>query len=102
MVLKDDMTNQEESLIHTEHSVHELPHVVRHITGHNADGESVFLSTDIGYHCRELVGKSAISNIIYSTKGHPVRLNNETDVKFAHGNKVSSSNSHRYTLTLDK
>jgi hypothetical protein len=62
---------------------------VRHITGHDADGKSVFLSTDIGDHHRELVDSSAIANILYSTSGNPVDLNKGTDMKFARENEVS-------------
>lgn len=85
-----DMHNPAEGYVQTPHPVQGLPRVVRHVTGHNAEGKSVFLSTDIGDHHRELVNKSAIANIIYSTRGHPVDLNGAADVKYAHENEVYS------------
>lgn len=83
-----DMHNPAEGYVQTAHPVQGLPRVVRHITGHNAEGKSVFLSTDVGDHHRELVNKSAIANILYSTNQHPVELNGEVDVKYAQGNEV--------------
>ncbi|KAF2177783.1 NAD(P)-binding protein [Zopfia rhizophila CBS 207.26] len=59
-----------------------LPRVQRHITGHNEQGHSVFLSTDSGAHHKELVDKGALANIIYSTNSHPVELNDNVDIKF--------------------
>lgn len=50
----------------------------------------MFLSTDGGDHHRELVNKSTIANIIYSTNQHPVELNGEVDIKYAHKNEVST------------
>ena len=85
-----EMHNPAEGYVRTPHPVQGLPRVVRHVTGHNAEGKSVFLSTDVGDHHRELVNKSAIANIIYSTQGHPVDLNDAADVKFAHENEVCS------------
>lgn len=60
-----------------------LPRVVRHMTGHDAQGKSVFLSTDCGDHHRELGDKSAIANIIYSTHETPIELNGDVDIKKA-------------------
>ena len=77
-----------EGYVQTPHPVQGLPRVVRHITGHDAEGKSVFLSTDIGDHHRELVNKSAIANIIYSTREHPVDLNGGVDVKHSRENEV--------------
>lgn len=66
-----------------------LPQVVRHITGHNAEGKSVFLSTDVGDHHRIMGDKQAIANIMYSTNEMPVDLNGDKDIKFAAENEVS-------------
>ncbi|RYP04698.1 hypothetical protein DL765_010101 [Monosporascus sp. GIB2] len=82
-----DMHNPAEGYVRTPHPVQGLPRVVRHITGHDTDGKSVFLSTDIGDHHRELVNKTAIANIIYSTREHPVQLNGDVDVKYARKNE---------------
>lgn len=81
------MHNPAEGYVQTAHPVQGLPRVVRHITGHNTEGKSVFLSTDVGDHHRELVNRSAIANILYSTNQHPVELNGEVDVKYAQGNE---------------
>jgi hypothetical protein len=63
-----DMHNLGEGDIRTPHTVQVLPRVVRHVTGRNAEGKPVFLSTDNDdHHHRELINKSAIANIIYST-----------------------------------
>ena len=88
-----DMHNPAEGYVQTPHPVQGLPRVVRHITGHDAEGKSVFLSTDIGDHHRELVNKSAIANILYSTREHPVDLNGAADVKYARGNEVCLTHS---------
>ena len=85
-----DMQNPAKGYVQTPHPVQSLPPVVRHITGHNAEGKSVFLSTDGGDHHRELVNKSATANIIYSTNQHPVELNGGEDIKYAHENEVST------------
>jgi hypothetical protein len=87
-----DMHNPAEGYVVTPHPVQGLPRVVRHITGHNAEGKSVFLSTDVGDHHRELVNKSAIANILYSTREHPVNLNGGVDVKYSHENEVCTIN----------
>ncbi|OJJ83635.1 uncharacterized protein ASPGLDRAFT_67214 [Aspergillus glaucus CBS 516.65] len=65
------------------HPIAGLSRVVRHITGHDSEGRSVFLSTDIGDHHRTLGEKQAISNIIYSTNQTPVELNGDHDIEFA-------------------
>ena len=65
-----------------------LPRVVRHMTGHDAQGRSVFLSTDDGDHHRELADKSAIANIIYSTYETPIELNGDVDIKKARETEV--------------
>ncbi|MCJ1327605.1 hypothetical protein MMC10_004276 [Thelotrema lepadinum] len=86
-----DMQNPAKGYVQTPHPVQSLPPVVRHITGHNAEGKSVFLSTDGGDHHRELVNKSATANIIYSTNQHPVELNGGEDIKYAHENEPGIS-----------
>jgi hypothetical protein len=83
-----DMHNPAEGYVRTPHPVQGLPRVVRHITGHDSEGKSVFLTTDIGDHHRELVNKSAIANILYSTNQHPVNLAGNTDIKYARENEV--------------
>ncbi|RAH42314.1 cupin domain-containing protein [Aspergillus brunneoviolaceus CBS 621.78] len=60
-----------------------LRKTVRHITGHNLDGQSVFLSTDCGAHHRVMGEQQAVANILYSTKETPVDLNDEADLKYA-------------------
>jgi hypothetical protein len=61
---------------------------VRHITGHNAEGKGIFLSTDCGDHHRVMGNEQAIANIIYSTKETPVELNGDADIKYAKENEV--------------
>lgn len=83
-----DLHNLGEGDIRTAHAVQVLPRVLRHITGRNAEGKSVFLSTDDDnddHHHRELVNKSASATIIYSTVQHPVEL------EYAHENEVRTS-----------
>ena len=82
------MYNPAEGYVRTVHSVRGLPRVVCHITGHNAEGKSVFLSTDGGDHHHELVSQSAIANIIYSTNQHPVELNGDVGINYTHENEV--------------
>ena len=72
----------------TDFPVAGLSRVVRHITGHNAEGKSVFLSTDSGDHHRVMGEKQAIGNIIYSTHVTPVELNDDVDIKYARENEV--------------
>ena len=100
MATAPDMHNPAEGYVQTAHPVQGLPRVVRHITGHNAEGKSVFLSTDVGDHHRELVNKSAIANILYSTNQHPVELNGDVDVKYASKNEVSGTPFCVYTTNL--
>lgn len=88
-----DMHNLGEGDIRTPHTVQVLPRVVRHVTGRNAEGKSVFLSTDDDdhHHQRELVNRSAIPTIIHSTYQHPVELNGDVDIEYAHENEVRTS-----------
>ncbi|KAK8044424.1 hypothetical protein PG993_004448 [Apiospora rasikravindrae] len=83
MTTAPDMHNPAEGYVQTPHPVQGLPRVVRHITGHDVEGKSVFLATDVGDHHRELVNKSAIANILYSTNQHPVNLNGDVDIQYA-------------------
>jgi len=83
-----------------QHPIAGLPRVVRHITGHDSEGRSVFLSTDIGDHHRTLGEKQAIANIIYSTKETPVELNGDHDIEFAKSTEVSSPFSFFWDMTL--
>ncbi|RYP54381.1 hypothetical protein DL768_000798 [Monosporascus sp. mg162] len=64
-----------------------LRRTVRHITGHNAEGKGIFLTTDCGDHHRVIGNEQAIANILYSTKETPVELNGDVDVKYAKENE---------------
>jgi len=66
-----------------------LRRTVRHITGHDDKGNSVFLSTDCGDHHQVMGEKQAVANIIYSTKETPVELNGNVDITYAAENMVS-------------
>lgn len=67
----------------------ELRSCRRFVTGHNADGQGVFIKDDTGDHHRLLVDGGAAANIIYSTKESPVDMNDNKDVKYAEENEVS-------------
>ncbi|KFA67227.1 hypothetical protein S40285_06290 [Stachybotrys chlorohalonatus IBT 40285] len=73
------------------HPVQGLPRVVRHITGHNSEGKSVFLVTDSGDHYGGIVNKLAVVNNLYSTHQHPVDLNAGADIKYARKNEPGVS-----------
>ncbi|EED21263.1 conserved hypothetical protein [Talaromyces stipitatus ATCC 10500] len=60
---------------------------VRIITGHNAEGKGIFVSTDDGDHHRVIGNDQALANIIYSTKETPVELNGDADLKYATENE---------------
>ncbi|KAI1499774.1 hypothetical protein F5X99DRAFT_388573 [Biscogniauxia marginata] len=60
-----------------------LRQMTRHITGHNEDGKSVFLSADNGDHYRIMGEKQAVANILYSTRETPVELNGDVDIEKA-------------------
>ncbi|KAL4957405.1 hypothetical protein BDW69DRAFT_156246 [Aspergillus filifer] len=64
-----------------------LRKTVRHITGYNEKGESVFLSTDSGAHHRLMGNRQAVANILYSTKETPIDLEGDKDVKYAAENE---------------
>ena len=87
--------------IRTPHTLELLPRVVRHATGRNAEGKSVFLSTDDDdHHQRELVNNSAIATVICSTyHQHPVEPNGDMNIKHAHENEVRTSQLLIYTQT---
>lgn len=85
----------------TEWPVAGLSRVMRHITGHNVEGKSVFVSTDYGDHHRVIGEKQAIGNIIYSTNVTPIELNDDIDIKYAKENEVGVPIIHdRKNLTL--
>lgn len=67
-----------------------LRRTVRHITGHNDDGKTVFISTDCGDHHKLMGEQQAIANILYSTRDTPVDLNDNLDVELAKEQEVSS------------
>lgn len=66
-----------------------LRRTVRHITGHNADGKAIFLSTDSGDHHRIIGDQQALGNILYSTHETPVDMTDDNDVKHAKEHEVS-------------
>ena len=60
----------------------------RFISGHNQEGKGVFVGDDEGEHHRIMVDGEAVANIIYSTAGNPVDMNDDKDLKFAKENEV--------------
>lgn len=68
-----------------------LRQIVRHITGLNEQGGSVFLHSDHGDHHRFMVQNQAISNLLYSTQETPVDLNNNIDIQKAKEKEVCFS-----------
>lgn len=65
-----------------------LRHARRFITSHNEKGQGVFVVDDDGDHHRIMVQGEAVANIIYSTKGAKVDLNDEKDLKYAKEKEV--------------
>lgn len=63
----------------------------RLITSHNSEGKGVFITEDHGDHHKIMVRGKGVANIIYSTKGNPVDMTDDADVKFAKENEVSPS-----------
>ncbi|KAI2603106.1 uncharacterized protein GGS25DRAFT_526141 [Hypoxylon fragiforme] len=59
----------------------------RYISTHNKDGKGVFIADDDGDHHRLMVQGQAVANIIYSTKGNPIDMNNEADIAYAKNNE---------------
>lgn len=68
-----------------------LRQIFRHITGHNDQGQSVFLHSDHGDHYRLMVEKQAVANILYSTRETPVDLNGNVDIQKAKSEEVTTS-----------
>lgn len=60
----------------------------RFITSHNEKGEGVFVVDDDGDHHRIMVQGQAVANIIYTTKGAKVDMNDDKDMEFAKNNEV--------------
>lgn len=65
-----------------------LRQIFRHITGHNDEGKSVFLSSDHGDHHRVMGEQQAVANILYSTRETPVELNDNADIEKAKSEEV--------------
>ena len=63
-------------------------HAKRLITTHNSKGQGVFLPDDDGDHHKIMLNGLAAANIIYSSQGAQVDLNDERDIKFAKENEV--------------
>ncbi|CAF9934462.1 MAG: hypothetical protein HETSPECPRED_009230 [Heterodermia speciosa] len=59
----------------------------RFISGHNKEGQGIFIGDDDGEHHRIMVEGGAVANIIYSTAGNPVDMNDDKDLKFAKENE---------------
>lgn len=65
-----------------------LRRTVRNVTGHDAEGKTVFLITDSGDHHKMMGDNQAVARIAYSTTETPVDLNNMADLKQAKENEV--------------
>jgi len=61
--------------------------VKRVITGHDSEGNSVFVANDSGDHQGVMVDGIAVQNCIYSTQSVPVDINDGKDLKWAKENK---------------
>lgn len=55
----------------------------RYITGHDAEGNAVFVQTDNGDHRAVMLGGAAAQNIIYSAGSNPIELTGNVDLEFA-------------------
>ncbi|KAF9248078.1 hypothetical protein DTO013E5_4960 [Penicillium roqueforti] len=64
-----------------------LRHARRFITTHNKEGKGVFAVDDDGDHHRIMVDGLAVANIIYSTSGNPVDMNDDNDLVYARDNE---------------
>lgn len=64
-----------------------LRHARRFMTGHNEKGLGVFIGDDDGDHHRILCDGDGVANIIYTTVGDQVDMNNDVDIKFARENE---------------
>jgi len=71
-----------------------LPDIKRYITTHNAQGEGIFLPADNGAHQALMANGRGVQNIIYTTHGDAVELNDEVDIAFARDNAVSFFSPH--------
>jgi hypothetical protein len=60
-----------------------LRKTIRHITGYNEAGRSVFLSTDCGDHHRDMAEGRTVANILYSTRETPIDLTDNRDIQAA-------------------
>lgn len=60
----------------------------RYITGHDAEGNAVFVQTDNGDHRAVMLGGAAAQNILYSAGSNPIELTGNVDLEFAK-NRVS-------------
>ncbi|KFA53859.1 hypothetical protein S40293_01620 [Stachybotrys chartarum IBT 40293] len=74
------------------HSINRFPaeglrHARRFITSHDESGKGVFVVDDDGEHHRVMVEGGAVANIIYSTKGEKVDLNDGKDMAWAKANE---------------
>jgi hypothetical protein len=65
-----------------------LTNTVRHITGHDSEGKTVFLTTDNGDHHKIMGDNQAVARILYSTQETPVDLNEMADLKKAKESEV--------------
>ncbi|PQE23134.1 cupin domain-containing protein [Rutstroemia sp. NJR-2017a WRK4] len=65
----------------------DLRNSIRLITTHNEEGKGVFLPTDHGDHHKIMVNGHAVANIIYTTSGNPVSLQNDADISYARENE---------------
>ncbi|RYP29949.1 hypothetical protein DL767_006482 [Monosporascus sp. MG133] len=77
-----------------------LRRTVRHITGHDAEGKAVFLSTDCGDHHLIMGEQQALSNILYSTHETPVNINGDADIKYAKENEPPIHYQHGTVLRM--
>lgn len=59
----------------------------RFISSHNKEGKGVFVVDDNGDHHRVMVNGAGVANIIYSTEGNPVDMNDDKDLKYARENE---------------
>ncbi|KAL2867467.1 cupin domain-containing protein [Aspergillus lucknowensis] len=65
-----------------------LPDIRRFITTHNAQGEGVFLPADNGDHQALMANGRGVQNIIYTTDGAAVELNDEPSLHVPGGTLV--------------
>ncbi|KAF7508607.1 hypothetical protein GJ744_009156 [Endocarpon pusillum] len=68
-----------------------LRHARRFMMGHNGKGLGVFIGDDDGDHHRILCDGAGITNIIYTTSGDQIDMNNDVDIRFARENEVCAT-----------